>query len=291
MRVKGLRHVSLVGAAVLGMTIMGGSTSWGAGTAPTATTTTAVPRPDHVVVVVLENKPYSKIMDPHKAPFLSSLARHSANMTRMRATSHPSQPNYLALFSGSTHGVTSDKCRSPITAPNLGAQLLSTRRTYRSYAEGLPSTGYQGCRSGLYARKHAPWTNFTNVPAGTQQSFRSFPSHYAMLPDLSFVLPNMCHDMHDCNTRTGDRWLKSNLDSYVRWAMTHNSLLVVTFDEGPAGQPNQIPTLIAGQHVRPGNYPESIDHYTMLRTLEAMYGLPGIGTAAHRAPVTDIWTR
>ncbi len=85
--------------------------------------------------------------------------------------------------------------------------------------------------------------------------------------------------------------MKSTLDGYLRWARTHNSLLVVTFDEGPAGQPNQIPTLVAGQHVKPGTYDERADHYTILRTLEALYGLPGIGNAAHRSPLTDIWTR
>ncbi len=197
MRFTGVRYL-LATTVALGMAVMGGVAGRESPAATGQTLVAAgVPRPDHVVVVVLENKPYAKIMNPAKAPFLSSLARRSANLTRMWAVSHPSQPNYLALFSGSTHGVTSDKCLTSINAPNLGSQLLAAGHTYRSYAESLPSTGYLGCKSGLYARKHAPWTNFTNVPAGTQKSFGSFPSHYATLPDLSFVLPNMCHDMHE----------------------------------------------------------------------------------------------
>ncbi len=252
----------------------------------------AVPRPAHVVVVIFENAAYSDIVGSPDAPYLNSLAHRGVELTHSYAVTHPSQPNYLALFSGSTQGVTSDACLPARRAQNLGGQLLSAGHGYRSYAEGLPSTGFHGCSAGGYARKHAPWTDFADVPARTQQPLRSFPSNFATLPDVSFVVPDLCHSMHDCSVRTGDNWLKSTMDAYRRWAMTHDSLLLVTFDEGtdtPGG--GHILTMLTGRHVRPGRYGERVDHYTVLRTLEAMYGLPGIGNATHRTPITDVWTR
>ncbi len=81
------------------------------------------------------------------------------------------------------------------------------------------------------------------------------------------------------------------LGRYAAWAKQHDSLLIVTWDEDDNTSTNHIPTLIYGAHVRPGTYTEAVDHYRLLRTLEALYGLPAIGAAHQRAPMTDIWTR
>jgi acid phosphatase len=99
----------------------------------------------------------------------------------------------------------------------------------------------------------------------------------------------MCNDMHDCSIGTGDTWLKKNLDAYAQWAKTHNSLLIVTFDEDSGTSVNQIFTTFTGANVKVGSYSESINHYTVLRTIEAAYGLPGIGNAASKSPILDVW--
>lgn len=252
----------------------------------------AVPRPDHVVVVFFENKGYDNVMGSSDAPYLNELAARGANMTDSHGVTHPSQPNYLALFSGGTQGVTDDSCPHTFDADNLGAQALDAGVSYASYAESMPSDGYTGCtgNGGLYARKHAPWTDFSSVPADTQHTFDAFGTDYASLPQLSLVTPDMCSDMHDCSVSHGDTWARNNLDGYAQWAESHNSLLIVTFDEDEGTNDNRIPTIIVGQPVTPGTYSEHIDHYTMLRTLEDMYGLPALGTAADRDPVTDIWS-
>ena len=103
------------------------------------------------------------------------------------------------------------------------------------------------------------------------------------------MTPDLCSDMHDCPVDTGDKWLKNNLDAYAQWAKTHNSLLIVNFDEDSGTSVNQIFTTFVGAHVKPGSYSESINHYSILRTMEASFGLPGIGNAAGKAPITSVW--
>lgn len=247
--------------------------------------------PSHVVVVVEENHGYSDIIGSSAAPYLNALARSGALMTRSYATTHPSEPNYLELFSGSAQGVADDSCPNTFTAPNLGGQMLAAGRTFTGYSEDLPSVGYTGCTSGKYARKHNPWVMFTDVPAAANQPFSTFPQgHFQDLPTIAFVIPNLDNDMHDGSIQAADSWLKTSLDAYVQWAKANNSLLVVTFDEDDSGGDNQIATLFCGPMVKPGQYGETINHDNVLRTLEDLYGLGHAGRAAGAAPITDIWT-
>jgi acid phosphatase len=254
--------------------------------------TTTLPEPNHIVVVILENKERSNVMGSAQAPYFNKLAANGASMTRSYGVTHPSQPNYLALFSGSTHGVTSNACPQNLgKADNLGHQLRKSGRTFIGYAESLPKTGFRGCGSGRYLRKHNPWVNFGTLPASANRPFTAFPSDYRKLATVSFVSPNMCNDMHDCSIRTGDRWIKSHFSRYARWAPHHNSLLIVTFDENAGGSVSSIPTIIVGANVRHGVYAERLDHYSLLRTIEDAYGLSRLGRAKDASPVSKIWTR
>jgi acid phosphatase len=177
------------------------------------------------------------------------------------------------------------------TAANLASGLFAVGKTFTGYAEGLPAAGSHVCNAGDYARRHVPWADFRNLPPSVSQPFSGFPANFDQLPTVSFVIPNLCNDMHDCSVSTGDAWLRAHLSGYVAWAMTHDSLLIVTFDENDGSQGNQIATIFAGQQVRPGSYPEQITHYRVLATIEAAYGLPRDGNAAAVAPITDIWRR
>jgi PKD repeat protein len=250
----------------------------------------AVPRPDHIVIVVEENRSEQNILGNASAPYINSLATSGANMTRFFAETHPSQPNYLALFSGSTQGVTDDSCPHTFGAANLGSELLGAGVGFAGYAETMPSAGYTGCTSGKYARKHNPWVNFSNIPTGSNQPFTSFPSDYSQLPAVSFVIPNLDNDMHDGTIAQGDAWLQNNLDGYVDWAQTHNSVFALTFDEDDNGHNNQIPTIITGQRVQSGQYAVQANHYNLLRTIEDAYGLAPVGASATANPILDIWT-
>jgi Phosphoesterase family len=248
-----------------------------------------VPRPDHVVVVILENEQRSSIIESTHAPYLNKLAARGANLTHSYGVTHPSQPNYLALFSGSTQGVTSNACPQRFTkADNLGHQLRTTGFSFAGYAESMPKVGFTGCAWGRYQRKHNPWVNFADLPASVNRPFSAFPRDYRKLPTVSFVSPNMCHSMHDCSIRTGDRWMKKHLDRYARWARHHNSWLVVTFDENAGGTVNPIPTIILGDNIRAGRYAQKVNHYTLLCTIEHVYGLPALGHADDVSPLSKI---
>jgi acid phosphatase len=250
----------------------------------------AVAPPDHIVVVMMENHSYGEVIGNRAAPFLNGLASRGALFTNSHAVSHPSEPNYLALFSGSTHGVTDDSCPLRFTGPNLAAELMAAGHTFAGYAEGLPATGSGVCSAGEYARKHVPWVNFTTVPASVSRPFTAFPAgDYARLPTVSFVIPDLCHDMHDCPVAAGDAWARAHIGPYAAWAMTHHSLLIVDWDENDGSPGNQIPTIFAGQMVRPGRYDHMITEFSVLRTIEVLYRLATLGRARTAHPITYVW--
>src|SRR3954453_3113516 len=136
-----------------------------------------MPTPAHIVIVVEENHSSANVIGNKSAPFMNQLASDGALMTQSYAETHPSEPNYLALFSGSTFGLTSDAC--PVAAgaaPNVASELLAAGYTFAGFAEDLPEVGSSACAAGKYARKHVPWANFTNVPATTSLPFSAFNS-------------------------------------------------------------------------------------------------------------------
>ncbi|MFI5247242.1 MAG: alkaline phosphatase family protein, partial [Nitrospirales bacterium] len=211
---------------------------------------------------------------------------------------YPSQPNYLALFSGSTQGMTDNSCPQTFTTPNLGHTLLAAGLTFAGYSEDLPSVGSPICSAGLYARKHNPWVNWQDsvangLPPMANLPMTSFPIDYTKLPTVSVIVPNQANDMHHGKDpdaiRTGDRWLQEHLDAYVQWAQQHNSLLIVTWDEDNKEENNRIPTLFVGPMVQTGRYDQRITHDNVLRTIEDFYGLSHAGASAIAEPITQIW--
>lgn len=269
------------------------------------------PRPDHVIVVIEENHGYSSVIGSSNASYITELSREGALFTDAHGVTHPSQPNYLAFFSGSTQGVSNDGCLDKVTpfhSSNLASLLLSHGYTFKGYAQNLPEAGSKACISltspltdaDVYARKHCPWVNWqgsgkNNFPDSLSQPMTAFPSDFTELPTFSIVIPDMDHDMHNIGApgdsaaiRRGDQWLQKYLGAYASWAKTHNSLLIVTFDEDNFTLQNHIPTLIVGGPVKPGHYSERINHYNVLHTIEALYGItPKDDT--HAAPIKDIW--
>jgi hypothetical protein len=254
-----------------------------------------VPTPDHVVVAIEENHSFSEIIGSPNAPYINTLAGQGALFTHASGVEHPSQPNYLDLFSGSNQGYTDDSAvTQPFKTPNLGASLIAEGRTFGGYAQGLPFVGSTAITSGDYAAKHNPWVDWQGassnaIPPADNQPFTNFPSDFSTLPTVSFVVPDLQHDMHDGTVATADAWLRDNLDPYIQWAQTHNSLFILTFDEDDTSHTNRITTLFDGPMVVPGSYGETINHFRVLRTLEGMYGLPAAGASASAAPITDVW--
>ncbi|MBS1586050.1 MAG: T9SS type A sorting domain-containing protein [Bacteroidetes bacterium] len=266
--------------------------------------TTALPMPDHIIVLIYENHAYSSIIGSTAAPYLNALANdaNAALFTQSYALAHPSQPNYLDLFSGSNQGVTNDNVPTgyPFTTANLARQLVDASKSFITYSEDMPSIGFNGASSGNYARKHNPGANWvgtgTNqISSTTNQPLTMFPAvaNYSSLPTVAYVIPNQVNDMHNGTGNTpitaGDTWLHSTLDSYIQWALNNNSLLIVTFDEDDDVHGNQIATIFYGPMVQGGQYSEHINHYNVLRTIEDMYSLPYAGNASTANSITDCW--
>jgi hypothetical protein len=278
----------------------------------TAETAAAPPRYDHVVIVVEENRTPGEIIgDLGNAPYITSLANGGVTLGSMFAIIHPSQPNYLELFSGANQGVADDNLPAnfsttptstyPFRTANLGAELIAAGFTFAGFSEELESAGaadwadydpHSATNPDIYyRRKHNPWANWVAkvlpVPANqltstVNRAFTQFPANFSQLPTVSFVIPNQLHDMHDGSRRQGDDWLAANLNAYAVWAKTNNSLLIVTWDEDDYNEDNQIPTVLYGANLRDGTIVGGTwTHHNMLRTLEDMYGLANhAGSAA-----------
>ena len=252
----------------------------------------SLPRPAHVVVVIEENHTAGEIVGNAAAPYMNALARQGAYFARSYAVMHPSLPNYLALFAGRTND-NADGCPAtgiPTDAPNLGSALAAAHLSFIRYAQGLPEPGSMVCSAGQYARKHAPWVHFSDLPQKTiSLPFSDFPRDYATLPTVAFVIPDLMNDMHDGTIRQADTWLTQNIRPLVAWAQTHDTLVILTWDEDDVSGDNQIPTMFVGPMVKSGRYAERISHYSVLRTIEDFYGLPHAGHSAEAAPITDCW--
>ncbi|MGY4101454.1 alkaline phosphatase family protein [Nocardia sp. R16R-3T] len=279
---KRIAPVIMAAAAFIGMATSAVVSSTNAQAA------TSVPVFDHIVLVMFENHSYSQINGSSSAPYFNSLAGQGAKFTQSFAVTHPSEPNYLAMFSGSTQGITDDSCPHTFSGNNIANQLITAGKTFKSYSESMPSDGYTGCTSGQYARKHNAAPFFSNVPATSNLMYTDFPnsSNYASLPTVSYVAPNLCNDMHDCSISTGDTWLHNNMDAYAQWAKTHNSLLIVTFDEDNGSSSNHIFTTFVGAHTQVGTFSNQINHYNVLSTIESAYGLSHLNSAAE---ITNVW--
>lgn len=246
------------------------------------------PRYDHIVIAIEENKSATQLA---AGSYLASLKAGGAYMAQFYGVAHPSEPNYIALFSGSLHGVTDDGVYD-INAPNLATSLIAAGLSFATYSEDLPSIGSRVATSGKYARKHNPCASFTNAPDAVNLPFTSFPSDYTRLPTVSFVVPNLDNDMHDGSVAQGDAWLAAHLGAYANWALTHNSLLIVTFDECDGSAPvatTPIFTVFYGTGVRQMESKTAINHYSLLRLLDDIYGLPYLGADAQAVQIKEIW--
>jgi acid phosphatase len=251
-----------------------------------------LPRPDHILIVIEENRSYREIMDEeNRDSYIHALARRGALYTNSFGVTHPSQPNYLAIFSGSTQGIGNNACPLSFHSDNLATALIDAGLSFASYAESLPSLGDKSCESGAYRRKHNPISSWqgTRLPESLNRPFTEFPTNFADLPTVAFVIPDQDHDMHDGSFKNADDWLKLHIAPYVDWAMKNNSLLILTWDEDNYRANNHVATILVGPMVATGKSDQHIDHYSVLRTLLDFYGLPSLGNSTSAAPLRGVW--
>ena len=286
---------AVLGAALLAAGGCGGSSPGKPLRAPAAA---ALPTSvsSHVAVIVMENKEAGDVIGTSSSPYATALARRYAIAIRSYAIRHPSLPNYLALTSGSTHGIASDCTDCHVAGRNIVDQLEAAHRSWRAYMEDLPATCSHVAGAGGYAKKHDPFMYYDDVARSPRRcrnvvSFDRLASDLrrGALPTVAFISPNLCHDTHDCDVATGDRFLSALIPRLLRESGPHG-FVVLTWDEGSSDQGcctdahgGRIATIVAGPDVRRhARSSRPVDHYGVLRTLEDALGLPPLGAAALR---------
>jgi len=262
---------------------------------PSAAQVSEVPPLQHIIVVIMENHAYGQV---RTLPYTSSLIAAGSSFSSSYGVTHPSLPNYIALWSGGVQGVTNDNCPapgSPFSVENLGHACEAAGLTWRAYSEDLPAPGSTVCTASgsNYARKHAPWTYFTNLDHQNERPYTDLALDLAQgtLPNLAFVVPNQCNDQHSCALSVGDAWLSNNIPAMLH-GVGPRGAVILTYDEDDGSAGNRILTCFAGDPVRV-NYlsPTVIDHYTLLRTICDALGLAPFGAAVGETPITDVWKK
>ena len=251
----------------------------------------------------MENNEYRSIVGNRDAPYINSLARHYGLATQYYAISHPSLPNYLALTSGSTFGITEDCTRCFVEATNIADQVEASGRTWRAYMESMPSPCFIG-DANTYVQKHNPFLYYNDIrtnPARCRANvvpFTQFGTDLLGGPVANYVwiTPNLCNDMHDCSISTGDRWLSQVVPTILNSsAFQDRGALFITWDEGSSNggcctiaSGGRIATIVISPLAKSG-FQSSVaeTHYSLLRTIESAWGLLPLDGASQSEPMTE----
>ena len=254
-----------------------------------------IPQAGHVFILTEENHDYADVIDRASMPYLDSLARQYGLATEYYANTHPSIGNYFMLATGQI--ITNDDSYSTIvTVDNVVRRLRAAGKTWKSYAEDIPSVGYTGADVGGYARKHNTFALLSDVANDSTERrnlvpFTQFATDLAngTLPDYSNIVPNLCNDAHDCPLATADTWLRTHIAPLLASAtFQQDGLLVITFDESDSDNAHgggRIAWVVVSPKAKRGYQSTALyQHQSTLRlTLEAL-GITQFPGAAAAAP-------
>ena len=236
-------------------------------------------------MVLEENHSYSSVIGSSSMPYLNSLAAKNTLATNYYGNTHPSIGNYFMLTTGQIVS-NNDSYTGTVTGDNIVRRIMTAGKTWKSYAESLPSTGYVGGDVSLYRKHHNPFVYLSDVVNSSNQrqnlvSLSQFKTDRDAnhLPDFSFVIPNVCNDAHDCSLATADSWLKTNIAPLLATAPFQaggDGLLMIVFDESTASDTahggGHVAMVVVGPKVKHG-YKSTVfyQHQSALRTaLKAM---------------------
>lgn len=269
-----------------------------------------VPQFKHVLVVLEENHSFNDVIGNSQMPYLNGLATENALATQYYADAHPSLPNYFMLTVGegtSITGTAGDAFSGVVSDDNVVRALTAAGKSWKCYAESIPSAGYLGPDSGPYLRHHVPFTYFSDVQASATQAANIVPfPQFAIdmasnsLPDYAFVVPNANDDAHNCpvgmSTCTSDQmlaaadqWLSTNIQPLLSSSAFQNSLLIIVFDEAEDSDTEHggghVPLVMAGSQVKPGYQSTTLyQHESTLRLMMEALGVSDFPGAAANAP-------
>ena len=257
-----------------------------------------------MAIVVLENEDFASIIGNANMPFLNNLANTNGLARQYFANTHPSIGNYFMMTTGQT--ITGDDAFSgTVSADNIARELTNAGKTWKVYAESLPSPGYTGGDVFPYLQHHNPFSYFTDVVGTSQASnivpFSQLSTDVAAntLPNFLFIVPNAQNDMHDCpagfstctladKAANTDSWLQNNLSGLLgNTDFQSNGFLVITFDESETDNTNgggQVATVLVGPRVKQGFSSTTVfQHQSLLRTSLETLGVSTLPGAANGA--------
>ncbi|MGZ3722853.1 MAG: alkaline phosphatase family protein [Bdellovibrionales bacterium] len=248
--------------------------------------------PKKVILVIFENGNYNQSM---AQSYFAKFANTGVLLSNFHAETHPSQPNYIALMAGSPMGNTNDS-NINIDAIHFADLLEGHGLSWRVYAEAFPGNCFLGATKKTYARKHNPLISFRNVqnnPARcaniTDATSFSADFHAGRLADFTMYVPDLNNDGHDTGVAFASRWFEQTFAPILAdSAMMKNTMIVALFDENDGGGTNQIYVAMNGPDVQGGmQINTSYNHYSLLRTLEDIYGTGNLGREdAKAAPIS-----
>jgi hypothetical protein len=237
----------------------------------------------HVFVIVMENTGLSRAL---RSPPIARLAATSALATNYRAVARPSLPNYLALTSGNTWGIT-DNDYHPLPTADLGTQLTTAGVTWRAYMEGLTADG--GCTDSPYpyALKHNPFAYYGGACPPNVVPLEALDADLdGATPSFVWITPGLCHDGHDCPLSSAGEWLDGLVTRIVSSdAWRSGGTLFIVWDEGDGADPDLVPLIVLAREATAVQTETRYDHYSLLATIEDRYGLPRLGAAATAQPL------
>jgi phospholipase C len=261
-----------------------------------------VPNFKHILIVIFENKEFGTVVDNYHMPYFNKLAKSYTLLTQYYAVTHPSLPNYIALIGGDTLGITFDctSCAAPNHAQSLPDLIEASGRTWKTYQEDMPSPCFTGAEAGKYAMKHNPFIYFMPIRLDVKRCDQdivpftqlSYDISTGALPNFMFVTPNLCNDAHDCAVDVADAWLQNFMGQIMPPLDQEGKpyLIVITWDEGqgnhsccglPASAGGRIATILVSPQAKNGFQDATpYSHYSLLKTIEAAWGLPYLVHAA-----------
>lgn len=239
----------------------------------------------YVFVIVMENKSAEEALT---GPFTASLAARYGVADNYHAVAHPSVPNYLALTSGSTWGITDDSYHV-LPKQDLGTQLTNAGKTWRAYMEGL---GDGGCLNSPvpYDPGHNPFAFYGGACPSNVVPFSKLAGDLASPPQFAWITPDRCHDTHDCPVAVGDQWLEQTVGEITTSAaFINHGVLFVTWDEDDGSAANRVLTLEIVANMAHRTSAKAYDHFSLLATIEDILGVGRLGAAAKARSIDDLF--
>ena len=256
----------------------------------------ALPTFAHVVLVLEENHSYSDVIGNAAMPYLNSLAQQYGLAGQYYADAHPSLPNYFMLAVGMTETDT-DSFTGVVSDDNLVRELVKAGKSWKCYAEALPSVGYLGGDVYPYFRHHNPFTYFSDVQNSLAQAanivpFSQFSADLAhnALPQYAFIAPDALDDAHDGTLAQADSWLQQNMAPMISNASFQNSgLLIITFDESETSDTahggGHVPTIVVSSRAKKNYVSQTFfQHESTLQLTLAASGVNSFPGASASAP-------